>query len=102
VAGQLIETPRGCKIPVPGDAYLDGRDFDAEPPLTVGRINLFNQPDSSYARYCLRHGTRVNVLEMQRHGDIMWFYVRNGRRQGWVRWMFVNSEKHEPIGDVIG
>jgi hypothetical protein len=80
-----IETPNGCKIDVPGLAYLDGRD------LTGQWLGLLSQPNKPFAIHRLRHGARVNVLEMQREGDTVWFYVRNGRRQGWVSWMFVNE-----------
>ncbi len=97
-----IETPRGCKIPVPGNAYLDGRDFAASRLLTVGRINLFAQPDKPHSLHHLRHGTRVNVLEARKLRDRYWFYVRNGRHKGWVSWMFINTEKHEAIGDKVG
>lgn len=88
---------------VGGIAYLDGRDPNAQPPLTVGIIQLWNSPDRTQVVGKLRHGTRVRILEkIWRREDDRWYYrIRRVFRQGWVSAPFLNAEKPGVLGDLV-
>ena len=99
---------RGVMIEVPGTAYMDGRDFAAEPPLTVGRINLWSGTGRrATPPYQALHGSKVSVVRhvYKRHRD--WFLVRiEGPEgmpnfEGWVLGSFLNVEQLPPIGEMI-
>ena len=92
------------ELKVPGFAYLDGRDPDAKPPLTVMRINLWDSIKRSRVVGRLKHGQRVLVLERvwnlfeERH----YYLVRRWRARGWVPETFLSAERAEAIGDRYG
>jgi hypothetical protein len=84
-------------------AYLDGRDPDAQPPLTVGVIQLWDSPDRTRVVARLRHGTKVRILEKTwRQEDDRWYYrIRHRFRQGWVPEMFLTVKKPDVMGDIV-
>lgn len=82
-------------------AYLDGRDPEAQPPLTVGQINLWDSPSRKRVVGKLPHGTRVRVLEKAWAGGRWHYRIRHPLRRGWVPKSFLSRERHEPIGDVM-
>ena len=88
-------------IPAPGIAYLDGRDFEAKPPLTVMRIHLWDGVPRMRVVATVRHGQRVRVVEKRwSEDDKQYFYlVWRWFKLGWVSAPFLNPLRMEPIGD---
>lgn len=82
-------------------AYLDGRDPQAQPPLTVGTINLWNSPSRQRVVGQLRHGTRVRILEKAWAGERWHYRIQHWLKSGWVPASFLSRERHEPIGDLV-
>ena len=91
---------KGC-IPVPGFAYMDGRDFEAKPPLTVMRINLWDGVPRMRVVTTVRHGQQVRVLEKfwEPSEGRYYYLVRRWLKLGWVSAPFLNPFRMEPIGD---
>lgn len=89
---------------IEGDiGYLDGRDPDAQPPLTVGTINLWDSPARQRVVGQLRHGTKVRILErVWKKEESRWYYrVRRGFRRGWMPGTFLSAEEPGIVGDVV-
>jgi len=84
-------------------AYLDGRDPQAQPPLTVGRIQLWKGVPRQKVRNALAHGTRVVISDRTYcREEKRWYYcVRRGGKQGWLPGVFLSEQREEPIGDVV-
>lgn len=99
---QIITTTRGT-LQVPGDAFMDGRDLEANPPLTVMKINIWNSASRSRVVCILRHGTAVKVLEAKwaKDEDRYYLRVKGEGCEGWVSDPFVSPYQYEPVGDQI-
>lgn len=82
-------------------AYLDGRDPEAQPPLTVGRINLWDSPARKRVVGRLRHGTKVRILAKEKAGGRWHYHIQRFRKWGWVPEPFLSAEYQEPIGDIV-
>ena len=102
-----MTTPNGT-FTVPGTGYMDGRDLEASPPLTLMSISVRERitgPRPAPVVCKLRHGTSVNVIDVQqdpeRKDPFYKFKVQNGSCTGWVSWWFVNTQQYAPIGDEI-
>jgi hypothetical protein len=95
-----IETDDGI-ITVPGSAYMDGRDLDADPPVTVMAIDVWDSPQRSEVVCQIEHGTPVEVLALEENETEQRDYlqVRSGDCEGWVPLSFVNPKQHEPVGE---
>jgi hypothetical protein len=97
---QTVTTSKGS-FTIPGTAYLDGRDLEAVPPLTVMNINIWDGVPRQQVVCVLRHGTSVEVLEATSHEaeDRYYFRVRSGSCEGWVSEPFLSTEYYAPEGD---
>jgi len=95
-----IETDDGI-IVVPGSAYIDGRDLEADPPATVMAIDVWDSPQRSEVVCQIEHGTPVEVLALEENETEQREYlkVRSGDCEGWVPLSFVNPKQHEPVGE---
>lgn len=82
--------------------YMDGRDPDAQPPLTVNRINLWNDVPRRKVVGTLHHGDRVKIVHRREHDGRLYYRVQHRSKKGWVSAPFVSDVKHEPIGDLFG
>jgi len=94
-----------------GIAYLDGRDLQADPPLTIRRIRVWDGVPRRRVVGRAPHGRRVRVLferahEGQAYALIEWRAVVEGQvwtwifpRRGWVRADFLSDRREEPVGD---
>ena len=93
----------GHPLPIGAKGYLDGRDPVAQPPLTIGRINLWESADRERVVAQLKHGARVKIMERHQGADGRWYYCvfKRGTRRGWVSAPFVSLEKHKPLGDLL-
>jgi hypothetical protein len=91
-------------------AWMDGRDPEATPPLTVRRINLWDGVPRRKVVRSLRHGMAVKVIDTEYFKEEgRWYYrvrrihshVRYWRKAGWVPGRFLCGEKPEVLGDLI-
>lgn len=98
---QTIETAEGYVFPVPGNAFLDGRDLEAQPPLTVMNINIWGEVPRLKAVCNLQHGSEVQLLKAQYYEPEARYYflVKGGNCRGWLSENFLSTEKHAPVGD---
>jgi hypothetical protein len=96
----IIETEDGL-ITVPGSAYMDGRDLEADPPVTVMNIDVWNSPQQLEVVCQIEHGTPVEVLALEEnladHREAL--QIRSSDCEGWVPVSFVSPKQHEPEGD---
>jgi len=101
--GKVIRTVRGDDIRVGEQAFMDGRDGAAVPPLTIKRINLWQSVDRRRITGQVRHGARVWVMETRLNSDEgRWYFrVRWWWRTGWVPDVFVSAQRREVLGDLV-
>lgn len=86
---------------VPGIAFIDGRDLNSKPPLTVMKINLWNGPNQAKIIGYLWHGVGVEVTEAKQYEDRWFFKVRLGSRSGWVSDYVLSDANYDPVGDEV-
>lgn len=88
---------------VPGIAYLDGRDVEAKPPLTIMAINVWDGVPRTKVLCQLQHGDQVDLLEAQYHTpESRWYFlIRKGDCRGWLPESFLSDKKHKPVGDKL-
>lgn len=101
VPTRIVSIKKG-DITVPGTAYLDGRDPDAQPPLTIMKINVWETySTSSSVLVCdLPHGQKVDVLDVAELDGRFWFQIDDGNGCiGWLLDSLIGAELTEPIGD---
>ena len=84
-------------------AWLDGRDLKAVPPLTVSKINLWEKLPREKITGQLKHGTQVKITEAQfNESERRWYYrVQHLFKSGWIPGVFLNQEKPEVLGDLV-
>ena len=83
--------------------YIDGRDRQASPPLTVKRINLWDGAPRRKVVGKLRHGTRVQVIDrLFFRAERRWYYrVQWLWKRGWISAPFLSEGKPEVLGDLV-
>lgn len=83
--------------------FIDGRDPQGQPPLTIRHINLWRNCPGERVVGKAHHGSRVRVLERKYHTDeARWYFqVRAGRRCGWLPGDFLSQRREPNIGDWI-
>jgi len=97
---ETVTTSKGNFV-VPGTAYMDGRDLQASPPLTVMNINVWEGVPRQNRVCSLQHGTKVELLEAQFYSGEQRYYfrVQSGYCEGWVPESFVSNKRHRAVGD---
>src|SRR5690606_28417967 len=70
-----ITTTKG-EFTVPGDAFMDGRDPEARPPLTINKINIWNTVPRQRVVCTLGHGVAVDVLEVREVAEEDRYYFK--------------------------
>lgn len=95
-----VKTDKGDFL-VPGRAFLDGRDQEAQPPLTVMQIRVWESPARTHSICTAEHGTQVELLEVQRSVEEERFYfrVRAPNCEGWLPDVFLSLKKQPPVGN---
>jgi len=103
LSGTSLDHGLSTPVSAPGIAYLDGRDFEAKPPLTVMRINLWDGVPRTCVVATVRHGQRVRVLrrEWEESEKRYYYLVWRWFKLGWVSAPFLNPFRMEPIGDRL-
>lgn len=102
---RTVSTQKGTFL-IPGNGFIDGRDVDAVPALTIMEVRVWDGVDAGRRTGCkIPHGTAVQILDVKQDPDVgsQWYHfqVQSGSCRGWVTWWFVSTEKYEPIGDRI-
>jgi len=88
------------RFTVPGTAYMDGRDIDANPTLTLMTMNVWdNKMQQPVCR--LKHGTAVKLLGATTLDNRNYFHISSGSCEGWVIEKSLSTTKTEPVGDRI-
>lgn len=83
---------------IPGTGYIDGRDVNADPPLTIMYVSIFNKEKTE--RICsVDHGTLVELLDYDYQESR--FKVKSDRCEGWLTDWFINSQTYPPVGEKI-
>jgi hypothetical protein len=95
-----LQTSKG-RLTVPGYAYLDGRDLEALPPLTLRQVRLWDSPRRRKPICQVTHGSRVEVAEASFavEEDRYYFRVASQDCAGWVPEVFISPEFNERVGD---
>jgi hypothetical protein len=96
---QRVKTEKGV-FSVPGTAFMDGRDLEASPPLTVMAISVW-ETTSRRARSCtLPHGAPVSLARWERVAseDRIYFRVVTEKCEGWVPEVFLSTRRERVVG----
>jgi len=98
-----IDISRGGAVTVPGIAYLDGRDLESSPPLTLMRINVWDNAPRKKSVCKITHGEQVKLEDSRyvKSERRYYFKVKYGSCAGWIPESFINTAKHPPIGDKM-
>lgn len=95
-----VQTSKGA-IVVPGEAFLDGRDMEANPPLTVMNINVWDAVPRRRVVCRLSHGTKVALTAVRRSSgeNRYYFRLRGQGCDGWIPETFLSINAQRPVGD---
>jgi len=98
-----ISLPKGL-IKIPGYAFIDGRDLQAKPPLTISSINVWDSYIYKRKVVCkISHGTEIRILDAVYESEEGRYYikVKYDNYEGWVSVSFISSKKMKPVGDIF-
>jgi len=97
---ETITTGRGNLL-IPGNAFMDGRDLEANPPLTIMEINVWNNQSRERVVCTLQHAAPVRVSRAVwvKAEERYYLHVKGAGCEGWVSDPFVSPQQYEPIGD---
>jgi hypothetical protein len=97
-----VSTTKGT-IRIPGSAYMDGRDLEAQQPATIMSINIWDSPDRLKTVCKIAHGDSVDVTEARYDNSEQRYLFRviKGTCSGWVVQGFVGDTKQAPVGDRL-
>lgn len=101
---RTVTTAKG-RFSLATSAWLDGRDLESRPPLTLMRINVWGSPGPvrGPVRCRLPHGAEV-MLEDARfvsEEGRNYFEITGKSCRGWVPETFLASKKHAPVGEKM-
>ncbi len=98
----VVETARGT-FTIPGQAWTDGRDLEATPPLTVESINVWDAALRSTVVCRVQHGQQVETLAAERNNaEGRWYMkIRRGSCEGWLPEDWLNKQRHPAVGDRV-
>lgn len=94
-AAAKVTTSRGT-ISVPGTAFLDGRDLEARPPITVTDINVWDSQQRRKVVCKLKHGAAVSVRQSTELDGRFYFRIQSGACEGWIPESFLNPNPPSP------
>ena len=88
-------------LKVPGSAFVDGRDEDAQPPLTVMQVNVWDAVPRQRRVCQVAHAAAVKLLEAEyvpaeeRH----YFLIETDGCKGWLPETFLSATRNRATGD---
>ena len=85
------------------NVWLDGRDPEAQPPLTLRQINLWDGVPRRTVQARLQHGTRCVIVASQWciQEKRWYYYLRCRFLRGWVPAPFLCADKPPVLGDLV-
>jgi hypothetical protein len=88
-------------LQIPGRAFVDGRDLEATPPLTVMKVNVWDAVPRQQTVCQLSHGEAVELLSARRDDgeDRYYVRVRSRRCEGWLPESFLSPKSEAVVGD---
>ena len=94
-------SPPIAPFKVPGNAFIDGRDRKARPPLTVMRVNIWEAVPPRRVACRVPHGANVKLLREQyvSSEERFYFLVDGGRCKGWLADTSLSAKRNPIIGD---
>lgn len=98
-----VTTAKGT-FSIPGTAYMDGRDLESTPRITIMNITVWASAGRRLAKDCtLSHGERVELLSASQSRSEGRYYleVRGQTCEGWVSEPFVSPIYHSPEGQRV-
>ncbi len=95
-----MQTGKG-EFTIPGRAYLDKRDLEARPPLTVMNVNVWDTVSRNRPNCRVAHGTAADWLDATfvKDENRYYFHINASGCDGWVPETFLSSDRHAPFGD---
>ena len=93
-----IITAKG-NFEIPGQGFIDGRDTNAQPPLTLMNVNVWSSTGKNRISCKLRHGTAVEIIDHKSLSGEIFFEIMKGNCKGWITSNFLSDKYYEPIGD---
>jgi hypothetical protein len=98
-AATTIKTTKG-DFQVPGRAFLDGRNLEAEPHFTVMGVRIWQSTERRQAVCSADHGTQVDLLEVQRSPEEQRYYfrIRAPKCEGWIDEVSLSVTRQAPVG----
>jgi hypothetical protein len=94
-----IKTAKG-DFQVPGRAFLDGRNLEAEPRFTIMTVQIWQSTERRQAVCSADHGTQVDVLDVRRSPEEQRYYfrIRAPKCEGWVDDASLSVTRQAPVG----
>jgi uncharacterized alpha/beta hydrolase family protein len=99
---ESTKTIKGSKgtFTLPCEAYIDGTDKDAKPPLTMMSGQVWADVKKKKRLCRVKHGTKVTILDYDSNYDPV-FKIKAANCTGWITEIWLSNTKNNPIGDRI-
>lgn len=98
----IVETDKGT-LTIGQPAFIDGRDLDARPPLTVMAVNIWGNMPRTRIVCQLAHGSHIDIVSVKFYApeNRHYFLIRRDDCQGWLTEGLLSNRCNEPIGEEI-
>jgi hypothetical protein len=95
-----VTTTKGQFV-VPGKAFADGRDLEANPRLTIMKINVWDGVPRRRMVCQVTHGDAVELISATRDDGEgrYYFQIRSKGCEGWLPESFLSQERESVTGD---
>lgn len=98
-ANTSVSTRDGVALSSGSTAWIDGRDTEAKPPLTLRRVRVWSSTQRTRPACEIEHGRRVTVAAIERSGGRQNALVKLGDCQGWLTSdLFLSSTRQPRAG----
>jgi hypothetical protein len=100
VSNATVVPAKKGELRVPGRAFLDGRDLEANPVSTLLQIPLWESPAQKQTVCKAGHGTAVDLVEVQRSvaEEKYYFRIKTPICEGWVAESDLSAKKMPATG----
>lgn len=79
-----VSTRDGVALTAGSTAWIDGRDTEASPPITLRRVRIWTSTQRTRPACEIEHGRRVNVTAVERSEGRQHARIRLAGCEGWV------------------
>ena len=95
-----VSTRDGVDLTSGSTAWIDGRDIESRPPVTLRRVRVWYSPQRTQAVCEIEHGRQVTVTALERSGGRQNALVKLGDCQGWLTSdLFLSSTRQPRAGN---